>query len=397
MKGAQMAWQFGNPVRLVFGSGSLAKLPELAPWDRILLVTTPGAVVRGSVGRVLDLLRDREVTVYDMVTPGPQISALEEAAARLREQGFQGIVAFGGGSAIDTAKALSYLLNAPAQSLMNHFQDGTPLAEVPLTPIVAVQTAAGTGAEVTPFATIWDTVEERKYSLGPPDIYPQTALLDPELTLTLPRDLTLSAGLDAICQGLESMWSRSANPVAASFAGRSIAMSLEVLPGLVDDLDNLEMRTQMLEASLLAGLAIASTKTTLAHSISYPITLRFGVLHGLACGFSIAQVLRFNAESDDGRMRDMAQAVGFSSVDSLAERLEMLLKDTGALGWLASLIPSKPDLLPLASRAITPGRADNNPRIATVGDIELIMESAWNRCMEAESLSANEPVGRRNG
>ena len=220
-----MAWQFGNPVRLVFGPGSLAKLPELAPWNRILLVTTPGAVVRGSVGRVLDLLRDREVTVYDMVTPGPQISALEEAAASLREQRFQGIVAFGGGSAIDTAKALSYLLNAPAQSLMNHFQDGTPLVEVPLTPIVAVETAAGTGAEVTPFATIWDTVAERKYSLGPPDIYPQTALLDPELTLTLPRDLTLSAGLDAICQGLESMWSRSANPVAASFAGRSISMS----------------------------------------------------------------------------------------------------------------------------------------------------------------------------
>lgn len=385
-----MAWQFGNPVRLVFGSGSLAKLPELAPWKNILLVTTPGAVVRGSIDRVLDLLWDREVTVYDGVTPGPQINALEEASTRLSKQRFQGIVAFGGGSAIDTAKTLSYLLNAPAQSLRDHFQDGNPLVEVPLIPIVAVQTAAGTGAEVTPFATIWDPLEERKYSLGPPDIYPQTALLDPELTLTLPRDLTLSAGLDAICQGLESLWSKSANPVAASYAARSISMSLEVLPILLDDLDNLELRSQMLEASLLAGLAIASTKTTLAHSISYPLTLRFGVLHGLACGFSITQVLRFNAETDEGRMRSIVQTLGFASVNSLAERLQDLLKTTGALEWLATLIPSRTDLLTLASRAMTPGRADNNPRTATVEDIESIMESAWAQCMQSERLSANK-------
>ena len=390
-----MGWQFANPVRLVFGVGSISQLPELAPWDPVLLVTTPGSVKRGTIDHILHLLGDRQVTVYDMVTPGPQLEALEQAAGQLKNQNYEGIVAFGGGSAIDTAKALTYLLHAPPNSLSQHFQKGAALPEVPMIPILAVETAAGTGAEVTPFATIWDTVAARKYSLGPPDVYPQTALLDPELTLTLPRDLTLSAGLDAICQALESLWSRSANPVAASYALRSVSTSLDVLPKLVNDLENLELRTQMLEASLLAGLAIASTKTTLSHSISYPITLRFGVLHGLACAFTIAQVLRFNAETDEGPLKCIAQQLDYSTTESLARHLQQMLSETGALGWLASLIPSKADLLDLAPRAITPGRADNNPRIASGTDVEAIMEAAWAQVMEGEKSEADEPlVGR---
>ena len=377
-----MTWRFSNPVEVVFGAGSMGQLADLAPWESILVVTTPGAVKRKSIGRVLELLADREVEVYDMVTPGPQLAALEDTALRLKQRSFQGIVAFGGGSAIDTAKALSYLLNATEQSLTRHFETGVRLDEVPLTPIVAVQTAAGTGAEVTPFATIWDTVVQKKYSLGPPDIYPKTALLDPELTLTLPADLTLSAGLDTLCQGLESLWSRGANPVAASFALRCVLISLEVLPKLVEDLYSLELRTRMLEASLLGGLAIASTKTTLSHSISYPITLRFGVLHGLACAFTIAQVLRFNAETDDGRLEETVQTLGYSSAGSLADRLEELLSQTGALESLAGLITSKAELLALAPRAITPGRADNNPRQASVEDVSAIMSAAWDRAAQ---------------
>jgi len=374
-----VSWQFASPVQLVFGNGSLARLAEFAPWDSILVVTTPGAVRRKSIDRVLDQLSDRDVEVYSMATPGPQLEVLEEASKRLKQRNHQGIVGFGGGSAIDSSKAFSYLLNAPSQSLTQHFQGGKPLADVPLTPILAVQTAAGTGAEVTPFATIWDTVEQRKYSLGPPDIYPQTALLDPELTLSLPADLTLSACLDTLCQALESLWSRSANPVTTSFGLRSASIALEMIPRLMADLENLELRTRMLEASLLGGLAIASTKTTLAHSISYPITLRFGVLHGLACAFSIVQVVRFNAETDEGSLLGSARALGFDSIESLAICLEELLTSTGALHWLATLIPSKTDLLALGSQAITPGRADNNPRHVSVNDVQGIMAAAWDQ------------------
>ena len=183
--------------------------------------------------------------------------------------------------------------------------------------------------------------------------------------------------------------------MAASFALRSVSTTIQVLPRLSNDLSNLELRTRMLEASLLGGMAIASTKTTLSHSISYPITLRFGVLHGLACAFTIVQVLQFNAERDDGPLGNIAQSLGYGTVGSFSRHLEDLLAQTGALSWLANLVPSKDDLLALAPQAITPGRADNNPRPATVSDIETIMAAAWDRAQQSVGpTSAGQLVHR---
>jgi alcohol dehydrogenase len=389
-----MSWEFASPVHLVFGAGSLSQLSQLVPWRSILVVTTPGAAKRGTIGKIRELLRDREVTVYDAVAPQPQLNALEEAARKIKVRAYEGIVAIGGGSVIDTAKAFSYLLNADSQGLRPHLERGVPLPPIALLPVLAVPTTAGTGAEVTPFATVWDATAQKKYSLASPELYPQIALLDPELTLSASMDLTLSTGLDALCQGLESLWSRSANPVAMSLARRAVSISLQFLPSAVDDLDNLDLRTRMMEASLLAGLAIASTKTTLSHSISYPLTLHFGVPHGLACAFTIAQVLRFNAESEEGRLQEIVLALGFDTADGLAQRLEDILEQTGALKWLATLIPPKSDLLAIAPQAMAPGRADNNPRAATLKNIEAILADALTNVLRGAGPTATDRVIR---
>ena len=183
--------------------------------------------------------------------------------------------------------------------------------------------------------------------------------------------------------------------MAASFAIRSVSTTIQVLPRLANDLSNLELRTRMLEASLLGGMAIASTKTTLSHSISYPITLRFGVLHGLACAFTIVQVLQFNAARNDGLLGDIAKSLGYDTIGSFTSHLEDLLDQTGARSWLANLVPSKDDLRALAPQAITPGRADNNPRSATESDIEAIMVAAWDRAQQSvEPTSAGHLVRR---
>ena len=138
MGGWLVNWRYENPVQLVFGKGSLAKLPQLVPWESILVVTTPGAVKRRTINRVLDLLSDRDIDVYDMVTPGPQLAAMEKASVQLKQRPYEGIVAFGGGSAIDTAKAFSYLLNSPTESLRRHFEYGEPLKETQLSPIFLI-------------------------------------------------------------------------------------------------------------------------------------------------------------------------------------------------------------------------------------------------------------------
>ena len=377
MTGGRTHWQFTNPVSLIFGPGSLSRLGELTPWRSVLVVTSAGTSLRGTTDLILDLLRDREVTVCDAVIPQPQLADLEETARRYCAGAYDGIVAVGGGSAIDTGKVLSYLLRSHPEALRQHLEQGTPLDDTNMVPFLAVPTTAGTGAEVTSFASIWDFTRFHKYSFSSPGLYARTALLDPELTLSAPRGVTLSTGLDALCQGLESMWSSHANPVAASYAVRGVAIALRALPRLMEDPSSLELRSQMMEASLLAGLAISSTKTTLPHSISYPLTMHFGVPHGLACASTIAQAVRFNSEAVEGGVGDIASALGFTTAEALASALEQLLARTGALDWLASLIPPRDDLLALARESITLGRTDNNPRSASVDDIRGILDASW--------------------
>jgi alcohol dehydrogenase len=141
------------------------------------------------------------------------------------------------------------------------------------------------------------------------------------------------------------------------------------------DLGDLELRSRMLEASLLAGLAIARTRTALAHSMSYPITARYGVPHGLACGFTLPAILEFNAAEDDGRLADIASHLGLASTHALREALRQLLQSLGVTQALRQYIPSRAALLDLAPRMLTPGRADNNLRAATTEDVRQILNA----------------------
>ncbi len=371
-------WQAHNPVRIVFGSGSISRLPELVSGRSVLLLTSAGASRRGLTERVTDLLGDRQVTVHDKVATNVELDSLESAARELSVRTYDEIVAVGGGSTIDTAKVLGQTLLAPDPGALRRHLEGAESmpAAVASLPVVAAPTTAGTGAEVTPFATVWDSVRQVKHSFALGEPYPRIALLDPELTLTMPDDVTLATGLDALCQGLESLWSVGSNPVSALYARRAVHLALEALPGVMREPQKLELRANMLEASLLAGLAIGISRTTLSHSISYPLTLHFGVPHGLACAFTIAQVLRFNAEDDPTRLDQIAEDVGADNAGMLAAQICELLADTGAYRDMGLLKWPDEDVLSVAREGITPGRADNNPRPASVANIVEILTSS---------------------
>lgn len=356
-------WSFYNPVRLVAGGGVLEELLVHLAEGKVLLVTTPGFTKRGFTEKLAGLLEEREIVVLDSVSPNPTIDKLEGDARQLGEQGIRQIIALGGGSAIDSAKALSFMLAAGRGfSLRGHFEEQSPLPGIRPLPLTAIPTTAGTGSEATPFATIWDLSGEKKYSLSSPRLFARRALLDPELTLTLPRDLTVVTGLDALSHALESLWNRRANPVTRAYALRAAAIALETLPALAIDLKNMELRTRMMEASLLAGLAISGSRTALAHSISYPITARYGMPHGLACSFTLPAILEFNAAADDGRLLDAARALGFASLGGFVEGIAELFKPLGVRDLLEQYIREADDLLVLVPQMFTPGRADNNLR-----------------------------------
>lgn len=371
-------WGFCNLVRLIFGMDRLNDLPKLIKGRRALLVTTPGFTRRGVTDRIRRLVGSSLVRIVDTVGPNPELDDLEQTARGLQAIRAEVIVAVGGGSVIDTAKAISAVISTTGEgseafSLRKHLETDGGKFDGPAVPVIAVPTTAGTGSEVTPFATVWDSVAVHKYSLTGPQLFPEVALLDPSLTVSLPREITIATGLDAISHALEAIWNRNATPITSLYATEALRIAMPVLEQVTGDLDNVYLRAEMLRASMLAGLAISNTRTALAHSMSYPLTMHYGVPHGLACSFTLPSILRFNAEVDDGRLHKLALDLGLKSVNELHEHITRLLDGLGAQKMLAEYVHPAEDLEELAQEMLAPGRLNNNMRPTDRRDVMRIL------------------------
>jgi phosphonate metabolism-associated iron-containing alcohol dehydrogenase len=284
-------WSFHNPVRITFGEGALDRLPALLGGRRYLLVTY-GEPHFAALAERIAATAGTPLAVIDGITPNPDFDSLSRLTAQHAEAAGQAeaIVALGGGSVIDAAKVFSASPKSFAL-VERYLLTGKGADAFAFVPVLAVPTTAGTGSEVTSWATVWDTGGGKKYSLAHARLMPEHALVDPELMVAMPRGLTVSTGLDALSHALESIWNKNANPISADLAVSAASDVLTVLPPLAEDLASAELRRRMAKAALMAGLAFSNTKTALAHALSYPITLQQGVPHGLACSFTLPLVM----------------------------------------------------------------------------------------------------------
>jgi phosphonate metabolism-associated iron-containing alcohol dehydrogenase len=323
-----MAYRYHNPVAIVGGLGSIGSLPALLDGRRAVLVTFPEAESLGLVARLRALLGSALVAVEDRIEPNPDVSTLAPMYERFwREHACDAVVAVGGGSAIDTAKALMVgTASGRFDELLQLLSRGGSFVPHAIKPLIAVPTTAGTGSEVTPWATIWDKAAGRKYSLHLPQTWPEAAVIDAELMLTLPASVTLQSGLDALSHALEAIWNVNANPVSDHHAVVAAREVMATLPLLMKDLSSRALRARMAQAALLAGLAFSNTKTALAHSISYEMTLRFGLPHGIACSFTLPMVLQRAIGHDAGRDEVLRQVFGdlATAPQALARFIESL-------------------------------------------------------------------------
>jgi alcohol dehydrogenase len=371
---------FRNPTRVEFGAGAVERVAYGLPSGPVVLVTSPGSSRRGLTDRVAGRVGCERVTVIDDVRPNPDVRDLiRQLGAIPRET--VAVVAVGGGSVLDSGKVLAALARARCESdpvvALEAAIAGCPVDEGGALPITCVPTTAGTGSEVTPFATLWDGAAMRKHSVGGPGLYPAAAIVDPELMLSLPEDITVYTGLDALSQGLEAYWNHNAGPVTDAFALRAIRLTLNALEPLAASLKDAELRASMAEASLLAGLAISGTRTALAHSISYPLTLHFGIPHGLACGFTLPVILDYNADSGHPRMTGLAGQLGFATIIALGDRLRGLLRGLDVAGRIRRYGFDKERVSTLGAEMITPGRADNNIRNVDGAEAARIALKSW--------------------
>lgn len=283
-------WQYHNPVRLYFGAGVFDDLATFIDNRRYGLVTYPEPFF----GELCDQLKSKvgaPTILINDVKANPDFRLLADQINRIAEGDAPEVwIALGGGSVIDSVKVFA-AANGNFDNVKNYLETGKGEDRLSATPIIAVPTTAGTGSEVTCWATVWDETTGSKHSLARQNLYPEVALIDPALMCSKPLGLTVSTGLDALSHALESLWNINANPVSAAYAVSAAKQVMEVLPKLAGDLENIEFRSTMAQASLYAGLAFSNTKTAIAHSLSYPITLKYNVQHGIACSFSLPIVI----------------------------------------------------------------------------------------------------------
>lgn len=285
-------WQYRNPVDVVFGAGCFSEVANRIGGRRYALVTYSDPIFRNLAAQ-LQGSAGRPVLMIDDVEPNPDMKLLERQASRFGTltEAPEVIVAVGGGSVIDSAKVFA-AARARFTAIRDVLESRDAGEGLQALPTIAVPTTAGTGSEVTCWATVWDNLSGKKYSLSLPSLYPECAIVDPLLMLEKPRSLTISTALDALSHALESLWNKNANPISMTFAVKAAREVLDVLPKLANDLGNAELRGRMARAALFAGLAFSNTKTAIAHSLSYPITLQHGVPHGIACSFTLPMVMR---------------------------------------------------------------------------------------------------------
>ena len=328
-------WKFHNPVDVRAGIGALERLPDLVGERDALLIAFPEAEPLGLVGRVRAMLGGRLVAVETDIRPNPDVRWLAPLYERLwREHGgARCVIALGGGSSIDAAQAM--LTATPSgrfDELLDHLIDPTaaPLpADGPHRALIAIPTTAGTGSEVTPWATLWDAGRSRKHSLHLPWTWPEASIVDPALMVSLPAGATLASGLDALSHALESLWNVHRNPVSSSLAASAVRTIVATLPALMRAPRRLDLREALAVAALQAGMAFSNTKTALAHSLSYDITLAQGTAHGIACSFSLPRVMRLAFGRDAALDAQLLALFDATDADGAVAALERFLAALG--------------------------------------------------------------------
>jgi alcohol dehydrogenase class IV len=290
-----MTFEFATANRIIFGRGESKRLPRLAlPFGRRLLIITGSSTARFEFAR--DLLRDEGFSI-DLfpVSVEPTVELIEQGATLARAAAVDLIIGFGGGSVIDSAKAIAALSTNPGNILdyLEVIGSGHHLKQTPL-PCLAIPTTAGTGAEVTRNAVLASTRHKVKVSLRHPSMLPAVAIIDPELTWSMPPALTASTGLDALTQVIEPFLSNNANPMTDGFCREGIRRAGRSLRKAYADGGNIEAREDMAIASLMGGLALANAKLGAVHGFAAPIGGMFSAPHGTVCAALLPHVLQMN-------------------------------------------------------------------------------------------------------
>jgi alcohol dehydrogenase len=383
------SFSINQPTRIVFGVDAVKQLSSLVKefgGSRVFLVVDPGLKQAGITSRITAVLDAAKIpyTLYDKITPEPGLKLADQGLKLAKKNKADCVVGVGGGSALDIAKAVSILLTNGGKA-----EDYLGLGRIKQkgVPKIMIPTTAGTGAEVTFTAVFINEKTNSKGGMNGDPLYPDAAILDPALTLSLPPQVTAATGIDAFTHALEAFVSTQSHAISDMYAIEAIDLISTHLRKAYANPANLEARSAMLLGSLLGGKALATAGVGLVHAMAYPLGGMFNTAHGLANAVLLPYVVEYNIIGCPEKFASVAQIMGYETeglplreaAQLAVEAIHQLNADVGIPGSLTALnIPT--DKIPeMAKIALTVTRpVENNPRKPSVDDVIAVYEASFN-------------------
>jgi len=379
-------FEYHMRTRVIYEIGAALKLGELCKFfgQKVFLITDGYMAKNAPIfPKVLEGLTQAglQVEVYSDVQPDPTIEMVDAVAQKMKSFHADVLIALGGGSPMDTAKAAG-LMARNEGSIGEYLQKQRTVQQDAL-PLICIPTTAGTGSEVTSGTVITDRKREEKIGLNHPSMSPAIALIDPEIQMSMPPALTAATGLDALCHAIEAYTSRQANPLSDAMTLQAIRLIGQNIRRAVSNGNDLEARGQMAVASLMAGIGFAQAGLGLVHGIAHCLGAMYHVPHGIANAIMLPYVMEFNIMGNENRFCDIAAALGIPVADmTVRDAAKMAVEEIRQM-QIDLAIPSleqvgvhEGDIDTIVANSITYRLLPNNPRTVSEQDIRSILLKA---------------------
>lgn len=361
--------RFFNPVEINQSAGIRKDLVSICKDKSSLVVCSKSFYKRGLKDKYLaELFNNSSCFFEHNFNPNPSLEEICFLNQKYSKSEFKLILGIGGGSAMDVSKMLS--IGIPA------YKNGITIKQlifekdffrrIKKIDTILIPTTAGTGSEVTPFATVWDYSKNLKLSLSNEKLYAVKVYLDNDLLKSIPIEIALSTGLDALNQAFESIWNKNANFITNQYAIKAINLSLKSLNQIENIKTSESVRENLMNASLISGIAISQTKTSICHAISYPITLNLKIPHGLACAFSMREVLNFNYDLIKDQLKNIENLKNLDEIDKIIENIFIKYNYKNII---RKYVKNEDEILNLIDEMKTTGRFENNIRFCSDKDL----------------------------
>ena len=373
-------YTFKVPQDIVFGVGSLKRLPELLEKSgskKMMVVSDRGLEKLGVVQKVLDIVEAEGIETVSFldILPNPTVDMVNAATKVYKESG-----ALGGGSPMDVAKAVGVLARYGG-SITEY--EGAHLVPGPIEPIIAIPTTAGTGSEVTAFSVITDTTRNYKLTVFSYELLPKYALLDPEMIMSVPPMVAASCGIDALIHAWEAYTSLGASPFSDAMAEKAMELIGGNIRRFVANRKDEEAACAMMSGSMFAGIAFAWARLGDVHAMSHPVSAFFGVQHGVANSILLPVIVEYNALADHGRyekiynyISEEKEPVKDFKPEMLVEEIKKLNASMGIPKTLSEVGVTEDKIPQMAADAMKSGNIAANPRQTTLKDVEMLYRKA---------------------